>query len=179
MDFADYTDGAILAADLANTIGSPSGREYLDADKLRELLSRAGFNAQVPIDEQVLADVRRVRERIREAFFAETEEDTVHVINAMLVDHGAIPHLTNHDGRPWHLHFAAPDAPVADRVASAAALGLAQAIHESGRARFGVCSASDCGDVFIDTSRNRSRRYCHETCASRTNVAAFRARQRA
>lgn len=179
MDFGDYTDGAVFAADLVNTLGSPSGREYLDADKLRNLLSRAGLNDQVPIDERVLAEVRRVRQRIREVFFAETEEDTVRLINALLADHGAIPHLTNHDGRPWHLHFAAPDAPVADRVASAAALGLAQAIHDSGRARLGVCSASPCGDVFIDTSRNRSRRYCHESCASRANVAAFRARQRA
>lgn len=180
MNFGDYTDGATFAAELVNTVGSVSGREHLATpEDLRALLSRGGLSDRGPVDEADLTEVRRVRERLREAFFAETEEDTVEVINSLLADYGAIPHLTDHDGRPWHLHFAAPDAPVAHRVAATAGMGLAQAIHESGRARLGICSASDCRDVFIDTSRNRSRRYCHDSCSSRTNVAAYRARQRA
>ena len=32
---------------------------------------------------------------------------------------------------------------------------------------------------FVDTSPNRSRRYCSDRCSSRANVAAYRARQRA
>ena len=32
--------------------------------------------------------------------------------------------------------------------------------------------------VYIDTSRNASRRYCSNTCASRSTVAAYRARQK-
>jgi predicted RNA-binding Zn ribbon-like protein len=32
--------------------------------------------------------------------------------------------------------------------------------------------------VFIDTSANRTRRYCSERCTNRANVTAFRARKR-
>ncbi|NNF63358.1 MAG: CGNR zinc finger domain-containing protein, partial [Acidimicrobiia bacterium] len=32
-------------------------------------------------------------------------------------------------------------------------------------------------DVFIGTSRNKSRRRCSDTCATRENVAAYRKRQ--
>ena len=39
--------------------------------------------------------------------------------------------------------------------------------------------AEDCQDVFVDTSPNRSRRYCSDRCSSRANVAAYRARRRA
>ena len=45
--------------------------------------------------------------------------------------------------------------------------------------RLGVCSAEGCDDVYVDTSRNASRRYCSNTCASRSTVAAYRARQKA
>ncbi|MFC4585949.1 CGNR zinc finger domain-containing protein [Sphaerisporangium corydalis] len=34
-------------------------------------------------------------------------------------------------------------------------------------------------DSYIDRSRNRSRRFCSGACASRTTVAAHRARSRA
>jgi predicted RNA-binding Zn ribbon-like protein len=30
--------------------------------------------------------------------------------------------------------------------------------------------------VYVDVSRNAQRRFCSESCANRTNVAAFRAR---
>ena len=33
-------------------------------------------------------------------------------------------------------------------------------------------------EVFIDTSTNRSRRYCSDRCATRANVAAYRARRK-
>ena len=36
-----------------------------------------------------------------------------------------------------------------------------------------------CEHVYVDTSPNRSRRYCSERCSSRANVAAYRARRRA
>ena len=48
----------------------------------------------------------------------------------------------------------------------------------SGATRLGVCDASGCSHVFVDTSPNQSRRYCSDRCSSRANVAAYRARQR-
>jgi predicted RNA-binding Zn ribbon-like protein len=57
-------------------------------------------------------------------------------------------------------------------------MGLAMALLDLGADRFGSCVDPRCRGVFIDTSRNRSRRYCSDRCASRANVAAHRERQR-
>ncbi len=68
--------------------------------------------------------------------------------------------------------------PVARRLAAEAALGLSAVLQHYGVERLHVCSAAPCTDVFIDTSRNHTRRYCCEQCANRHNVAAYRQRQR-
>jgi len=44
--------------------------------------------------------------------------------------------------------------------------------------RLGLCEASPCRNAYLDTSTNRSRRYCSDRCATRANVAAYRARKR-
>ncbi|MBW3576903.1 MAG: CGNR zinc finger domain-containing protein [Actinobacteria bacterium] len=45
--------------------------------------------------------------------------------------------------------------------------------------RLDVCAGEKCDDVYIDTSRSRSRRFCSPaTCGNRASVAAYRARQR-
>lgn len=38
--------------------------------------------------------------------------------------------------------------------------------------------APPCRNAYLDTSTNRSRRYCSDRCATRANVAAYRARKR-
>jgi predicted RNA-binding Zn ribbon-like protein len=48
-----------------------------------------------------------------------------------------------------------------------------------GRSRLRRCAAAGCGRWLADTSRNQSRRYCEHACASRTTVAAHRARKAA
>ena len=48
---------------------------------------------------------------------------------------------------------------------------------ETGRIR--ECAAHDCGWLFFDESRNRSRRWCSmQSCGNRAKVDRFRARQR-
>jgi predicted RNA-binding Zn ribbon-like protein len=56
-------------------------------------------------------------------------------------------------------------------------MGLASVIVEHGVDRFGVCGSAGCDDVYVDTSRNRSRRHCSNTCSTREAVAAYRKRQ--
>ena len=68
---------------------------------------------------------------------------------------------------------------VADLLVAEALMGLAVVVCDFGVTRPGVCQASGCDDVFVDTSPNRSRRYCSERCSSRANVAAYRARRKA
>ena len=50
--------------------------------------------------------------------------------------------------------------------------------EDSGLTRFGRCLANPCRCVFVDRSRNRSRRYCCDLCADRANQAAARRRRR-
>ena len=71
---------------------------------------------------------------------------------------------------------AGPVGPLADRMAVEAAMAFIDVVRQGELDRLQVCGADDCGDVLVDLSKNRSRRYCSTTCANRVNVAAFRAR---
>jgi predicted RNA-binding Zn ribbon-like protein len=99
-------------------------------------------------------------------------------LNALLALASPKPYATTHDGE-LHLHYARPDADALEQLTTTVAMGLSQVVVQHGWQRLGVCSAEGCGNVYVDTSRNASRRYCSNTCASRSTVAAYRARQRA
>ncbi len=100
-------------------------------------------------------------------------------VNALLADAGATPRLVEHDGQGWHVHATDDDAPFAQRVAVELAMAMVDVIRADERARLAVCSADDCDDVYVDLSRNRSRKFCEGTCGTRANVAAYRARRAA
>jgi len=87
------------------------------------------------------------------------------------------PQLSGHDGQPWHVHYTESGS-MSDKYAAGAAMGLAVRLTELGLERFGVCQAAPCQGAFVDTSVNRTRRYCSDRCASRANVIAYRARKR-
>jgi predicted RNA-binding Zn ribbon-like protein len=124
-----------------------------------------------------LQRVREVRDRLRKAFEVESEEECVRTLNDLLERAGARPHVTNHDGS-WHLHYVPAEATLADHVAVTAAMGVASVISHFGFERLGICAADDCLDAFVDTSRNKSRRYCGDRCSSRMNVAQYRSRHK-
>jgi predicted RNA-binding Zn ribbon-like protein len=65
------------------------------------------------------------------------------------------------------------------RLLNASLDGPEALVCDLGPTRLGVCQASPCTNVFVDTSPNHSRRYCSDRCSSRANVAAYRARQKA
>lgn len=109
---------------------------------------------------------------------AEPGEDTFIDRLAVLLDaQDCRPTLTRHDGVP-HLHFARDGAPLPQWMGGLAVSGLVRYVCQSGRSRLRRCVAVGCGRWYADTSRNSSRRYCSHACASRTTVAAHRARQR-
>lgn len=179
MDFDHYTDpGVGVAVNLVNSLGSASGAENLRTpDDVRALLDAQGLEGYGTVEEPDLEPLRDLRPELRAVFEADSERDAAERINAMLARSGAAPQMTDHDGR-WHLHFAAEDAALADRIAALCAMALATVIVRWGWERLGVCRADDCADVFVDTSRNKSRRYCDPSCSTRMNVAAFRARHK-
>jgi predicted RNA-binding Zn ribbon-like protein len=96
---------------------------------------------------------------------------------ALLEAQDCQPQLTRHDGVP-HLHYARDDAPLDRWLSAMAVCGLVLYTCRHGRTRLRRCAATGCGRWLVDTSRNQSRRYCEHACASRTTVAAYRARQK-
>lgn len=179
MEFAPFNvDAASFAADLVNTKGSTSGEEFLaDLEAWKSFLMRYGIKGTAKIEEADVENIKRYRERIRQVF-AVDEEMAISLLNELLQESATTPQVTDHDGLGWHMHYSNLNAPLFQRVASAAAMGLALLISEQGFDRLGTCTAAGCSDVFVDTSRNRSRRFCNELCSTRTHVAAHRERRR-
>lgn len=180
MRFAHYTDCEVqLASDLVNTRNGDK-ESLVDVATLRVFLAEHEISRPGPITGQTVAEIRALRPRLRRIFEATDAEQAAADINQLLADSGALPQLSNHDGDPWHLHYTPPGVPLPARLAAETAMGLATVMREDGLDRFRTCADDTCADVFIDTSRNRSRRYCDpDTCGNRANVAAYRARQRA
>jgi predicted RNA-binding Zn ribbon-like protein len=180
VNFTHYSDECVQsAADLVNTKGHPSGAEYMGTTELaEEFLVEHDFSGVDEVTEADLADLHAVRARLEEVFYASDERSATAVLNELIADYEAKPYLTDHEGG-WHLHYSPDGTPVGRRVAADVVMGLAALIAEQGFERLGVCTADNCDNVFVDTSRNKSRRYCSEICSSRVNVAAHRARVKA
>jgi predicted RNA-binding Zn ribbon-like protein len=180
VDFGSYAE---FAVDLVS-----SEPDELDHDDpLTSIDGLRGFLAARPwmahrAEESDVAPLARLRRQLRGVFDAAHEgrsADVVEQLNRLLAHHRPQPSISGHDDADWHLHVADEHAPVATEYATGAVMGLAMAFLEHGVERLDSCADPRCGGVFLDTSRNRSRRYCSERCASRANVAAHRERQRA
>jgi predicted RNA-binding Zn ribbon-like protein len=107
-------------------------------------------------------------------------EAAIGMLNSLLTQTGAVPQIVAHHGRGPHIHVSRPAAPLADRIAAHLAMGLAQLVVAGQGGRIRSCASPTCQNVFVDESRNQSRRYCDSrTCGNRQHVAAYRARQNA
>jgi predicted RNA-binding Zn ribbon-like protein len=99
--------------------------------------------------------------------------------NQIMREANAVPTLSRHDDEPWHLHFHAVDAAWAPSWAAPMATSLAVVLGNAVVDRLGLCNAPACDRVYIDVSRNGTRRFCSTTCQNRVKAAAFRARKAA
>lgn len=143
-----------------------------------------GVRAHAParISDRDLSAFLKARRRLRGVFeqgAAGRAEQAVAELNALLEAYPVRPRIAEHDAGVWHLHVAGRGGSVcADRLAGAV-WGLAIWLCQHGSSRFGVCADERCGNVYLDTSSNCCRRFCSERCATRSHVAAHRARKRA
>jgi predicted RNA-binding Zn ribbon-like protein len=180
VDFGSYAE---FAVDLVSSEPDELDPDDLltDLDGLRAFLASRPWMAE-RVQAGDLAPLVRLRRQLRQVFEAAHDRrsaDVVEQLNRLLAHHRPQPSISGHDDADWHLHVADDHAPVATEYATGAVMGLTMAFLEHGVERLGTCADPRCGGVFLDTSRNRSRRYCSDRCASRANVAAHRERQRA
>lgn len=179
MNFSHYSDRPVaLAVDLVNTFQIDDDQISTNA-QLEEFL--AGYEdmwseVASPPKPADLTTVRKLRSDLRKVLETNDEAEASDLINRILAEHGATPRVSTHNGEP-HLHFEPVGTTISSWLGAITAMGLATVIIENGVERFGVCGANNCEDVYIDTSRNRSRRHCSTTCSTREAVAAYRARQ--
>jgi len=175
MDYDTYGSGAVeLAIDLANADLDPSdGLETFLTAHTEWFAEGTSFALSASDAGKAAATARLVRA----VALADSQDAVLDRLNELLALARPRPYATTHDGE-LHLHYARPDSPALEQLTTTVAMGLSQVVVQHGWQRLGVCSAEGCDDVYVDTSRNASRRYCSNTCASRSTVAAYRARQK-
>jgi predicted RNA-binding Zn ribbon-like protein len=104
-------------------------------------------------------------------------DSAAYLVNTMLTVTGAHPVLERHDGEPWHIHFhSADETSRAVGWSAGCATGLAIVLGGDLYDRLGICTAPHCDRLYVDTSRNGSRRFCSTTCQNRVKAAVFRER---
>ncbi len=168
------------AAALVNTLPET------DSSDVDRLVSQEDFDAYLDEyaytgtfrrDDDELGAVRDNRARLRELWSVD-REGAVPLVNAMLRDGHALPQLVIHDGFDWHIHATESDAPLSTRMLVEAAMAFVDVIRSDQWDRVRSCEADDCASVYIDFSKNGSKRYCDTgNCGNRMNVIAYRRRK--
>jgi predicted RNA-binding Zn ribbon-like protein len=175
-------DAIELAVGIVNTwdrLATPP-EQLPDAAAFRRFLYRHGLEeAAGTVTEDDADSARELRDRLRGAFEAPDEATATQILNALLIEGRAVPELARHDGLPWHFHYGPVDEETVENLPAVTAVALLDVIRTLGWQRLGRCAAAPCASVFVDRSRNRSRRYCSQLCADRMTQAAHRSRLRA
>ncbi|MDH6116391.1 CGNR zinc finger domain-containing protein [Kitasatospora sp. GAS204B] len=185
MELALYADYAVR---LVNSEEPERGTDALvSVDAVRALFGSPTSRGARLTEAADLPRLRAVRGRLRAVFEAAAAGDEVRgvdLLNELMIEYPVSPLVSGHDyldesGRPrWHLHLADNAASATAAFTAVACMGLAIHLTELGADRLGICQAAPCRNAYLDTSTNRSRRYCSDRCATRANVAAYRARKR-
>lgn len=179
MVFIHDTKMALNAAVyFVNTLPGHDGEDTLrtpaDLDAYLRLNPYTGVMAR---DDAEVAAVRSIRPRLRELWNVD-RVGAVPIVNEMLRDGHALPRLVIHDGYDWHIHATSDEAPLATRILVEAAMAFVDVIRSDEYDRVRICSADDCDSVYIDYSKNGSKRYCDTgNCGNRMNVNAYRLRK--
>ena len=168
------------AAALVNTL------PHVGTEAVDQLVTQADFDAYLDEyaytgtfhrDDEELEAVRDNRARLRRLWDVDRDA-AVPIVNAMLRDGSALPQLVIHDGFDWHIHATEPDAPLSVRMLVEAAMAFVDVIRADQWDRVRLCEADDCDAVYVDFSKNGSKRYCDTgNCGNRMNVIAYRRRK--
>jgi hypothetical protein len=186
--YSSHLDSVVaVAVSLVNVLtpGEAHGREYLPPGgdglpgAVAGALSAGQRDPGWPVPPEDAAELAGFAPELRAVFTAVADGDVdaaAQQVNRLLARTGAHPQLDNHDGQGWHLHFHGARDGLAVGWAAGCVTGLAVVLGTDDRGRLGVCTAPHCDRVYVDTSRNGSRRFCSTACQNRVKTAAFRSR---
>ena len=172
MVFAHDTEMALAAAAALVNADLP------DVEALDRFLDTYGWSGRREHTGFELRAVQALRPRLRRLWEA-GEDEIVTVVNGLLRESSALPQLVRHDDWPYHLHATPADAPLATRMAVEAAMAFVDVVRDGQLDRLRICEFPDCGNVVVDLTRNRSKRFCDAGCGNRAAVIAYRARKAA
>jgi len=185
--------GGHVALDFANTVSDrPSGSPI---ERLTDYAHLVGFAVQTGITtktaarsllrtaesdprsaERALTEARALREALYALFFAQTAGTSPKASDVGIVD------------AAWHrlsldrdFHWTWTDGPEALDAMLGPIVERAVALLTAGpRDRVRTCESDTCQWVFLDTSKNRSRRWCDmKQCGNREKARRFQERARA
>jgi predicted RNA-binding Zn ribbon-like protein len=177
---ADQLEAMTGCVELINTGRVGSADQLRDVADLQLLADRYAFAGSRGKRGDLAAarDYRARLDSIVTACEAGDEPTAIAEINGLLTVTGAIPQIVAHDGRGPHLHVSRPASPLPSRMAAHFAMGLAWLVVAGQAHRIRTCASPTCQKVFVDFSKNSSRRFCDSrTCGNRMHVAAYRARR--
>ncbi|WP_062441641.1 CGNR zinc finger domain-containing protein [Herbidospora daliensis] len=151
-----------------------------DADLVAAFAAAAGDRAGTDLrdDPAAGAQLAELAGELRAALLAEHAADQAARINAMIRRYRAQPYLVEDVGQPFHLHFHGQGGTRVQAMGGEFATALALIVDGYGTGRFGQCAADRCDAIYIDLTRNGSRRYCGAACTARAKTAAYRGRRR-
>ncbi len=177
----DVENALACAVDLVNSVeGDGTGADLDDLESLAAFVARHRISEVETLTERDLESVRDLATAIRPVFDCADDAEAARAVNGLISGSRVTPRLTDHDGYDLHLHYFSPGASLAEHLAADCGMALAQVVAAGERERLRPCDAPDCGQVLVDLSRNRSKRYCDaRTCGNRLHVAAYRERRRA
>ncbi|MFI8536462.1 CGNR zinc finger domain-containing protein [Streptomyces aquilus] len=167
MQYGDYVGNVTrLAVELANT---------------RSLDQHGQFVGQFFEEHEITpppdGDYGELPDLVREALAQAVDGTAPEAVHRLLRDYPPEMHLSDHDGLGgWHVHFSRNGTPAQRWAGQLIAAQLALVVAGEPAVTLGRCAAESCDNYFVDQSRNRTRRFCSNACASRTTVAAYRAR---
>jgi predicted RNA-binding Zn ribbon-like protein len=189
VDFNSHTDAVVaVTVELINalTSGERRGRPYnapqgIDKNVAVTTALSAGRRGSRTVTDAEARGITEVAHELRGVFQAITDDDVDDAaarINAVLERTQARPLLKRHDDEPWHLHYHGAGDTFTNNWAAGCATGLAVVLGSEHADRLGVCTAPSCDRVYVDVSRNGTRRFCSTSCQNRVKAAAFRAREK-
>lgn len=166
----------ILNSNRVDSLSSKMPRDMLD-DKtwMKELLKQWNLEAPLPIPVKVLEQIKELREQMYLLLIAKS--DDVNPINQLLNSVSTNFHLNVVQGNYELVQIY--DAKGWDLVLWYIAKSFSDMLCNYDLSRIKICDNPDCGWVFYDTSKNKSRRWCSDKlCGNVMKVRRYREKQK-